>query len=372
MKKVLMILAFVAMVFATGCRKDNPNYEFIGEYRAAEMKFDIRLDGFELQAVTLKDVNLDLKRSGKENVTGTFKFGSVRGNSYSVKGECSGDMVVFDEFTVKLYNIHTSDGEVNLDLTLNCVGTLNGNTLKLNVSYDGSGSLTEDGDSVSGDLEDGVVNVSFTKQGSSNNNNSNHEYVDLGLPSGTLWATCNVGANAPEEYGDYFAWGETQPQADNAYNWESYKYANGTSYENLKFIKYCNNYGYNDFTDTLTVLLPEDDAATANWGSGWRMPTQAELIELKDNCTVKWTTRNGVNGRLFTAANGNSIFLPAAGFRGDGELYHAGSLGCYCSSSLHNTDFPFFEGYLAFDVGYYIVYYFVRSYGLSVRPVRSN
>ena len=97
-----------------------------------------------------------------------------------------------------------------------------------------------------------------------------HEYVDLGLPSGTLWATCNVGAETPEGYGDYFAWGETELKT--TYNLSTYKYTNG-SYDQLT--KYCSNssYGYNGFTDTLTVLLPEDDAATANWGDGWCMPT---------------------------------------------------------------------------------------------------
>jgi len=334
-----------------------------------------------LPTVTLKDVNLDLKRSGKENVTGTFKFGSVRGNSYSVKGECSGDMVVFDEFTVKLYNIHTSDGEVNLDLTLNCVGTLNGNTLKLNVSYDGSGSLTEDGDSVSGDLEDGVVNVSFTKQGSSNNNNSNHEYVDLGLPSGTLWATCNVGASSPEKYGDYFAWGETETQT--YYGWATYKYANGTSDEDPELTKYCNKpgYGYNGFTDNLTVLLPEDDAATANWGNGWRMPTYNEFYELLQFTTQISVVQNGVIGCRFTSSNGNSIFFPAAGYRYNGDHYAAGSTGIYWSSSLSseilgilaNDEMPCMALGLAPIYGInndLIIPY--RCKGFSVRPVRAN
>ena len=137
-----------------------------------------------------------------------------------------------------------------------------------------------------------------------------HAYVDLGLPSGLLWAACNVGANAPEEYGDYFAWGETQPK--DVYNWSTYQYCMGS---NNTLTKYCTdpNYGYNGFTDNLTILLPEDDAATANWGNGWRMPTKEEWQELLDNTTVTWTQQNGVNGRLFTGSNGNSLFLPAAG-----------------------------------------------------------
>ena len=199
--------------------------------------------------------------------------------------------------------------------------------------------------------------------------NTSHTYIDLGLPSGTLWATCNVGADTPEDYGDYFAWGETQPK--DTYNWSTYQYCNG-SYNTLT--KYCNNssYGYNGFTDDLTTLLPEDDAATANWGNGWRMPTQAEWQELLDNTTVTWTQQNGVNGPLFTAANGNSLFLPAAGYRWDGELYDAGAYGRYWSSSLY-TDYPYDAWSLYFYSGNaYVDDNYLRNSGFSVRPVREN
>jgi hypothetical protein len=185
------------------------------------------------------------------------------------------------------------------------------------------------------------------------------DYVDLGLPSGLLWATCNVGANAPEEYGDYFAWGETTPK--DTYNWSTYQYGDGDT-----FTKYTGS-------DGLTTLLPEDDAATANWGSGWRMPTEEEWEELLDNTTVTWTTQNGVNGRLFTATNGNSLFLPAAGYRSNSNLYDAGSDGSYWSSSLDmvysdNSDNALGFG---FESGNYIVGYAGRYYGSTVRPVRS-
>ena len=196
-----------------------------------------------------------------------------------------------------------------------------------------------------------------------------HEYVDLGLPSGLLWATCNVGADNPEDYGDYFAWGETQPK--DTYNWSTYQYCMGSS---NTLTKYCNNssYGYNGFTDTLTVLLPEDDAATANWGSDWRMPTKEEWQELLDNTTVMWTQQNGVNGRLFTASNGNSLFMPAAGDRSGSGLDNAGSNGYYWSSSLLTAGNPFGAWILYFNSGnYYMYYYGYRLYGQSVRPVRS-
>ena len=136
-----------------------------------------------------------------------------------------------------------------------------------------------------------------------------HEWVDLGLPSGTLWATMNVGADSPEGYGDNFAWGETTPK--DVYNWSNYQWCMG-SYDT--FTKYCNmsSLGYNGFTDNKTELDPEDDAATANWGPEWCMPSMEQIQELCNNCTSVWTTRNGINGRLFTASNGASLFLPSA------------------------------------------------------------
>ena len=202
----------------------------------------------------------------------------------------------------------------------------------------------------------------------------NYVYVDLGLPSGTLWATCNVGAGNPEDYGDYFAWGETRTK--DTYDWSTYQYCNGDEYT---LTKYCNRsyYGYNGFTDNLTTLLPEDDAATANWGGDWRMPTKAEWQELLDNTTMTGTQQGGVSGRLFTASNGNSIFLPAAGYRSDGNLCSAGSYDYYWSSSLntgypYNTGGPYDAWYLYFGSDYCGVTFIGRAVGLPVRPVRSG
>ena len=186
--------------------------------------------------------------------------------------------------------------------------------------------------------------------------------VDLGLS--VKWATCNVGATTPEEYGDYFAWGEVEPKT--TYNWSTYKYCNGSS---STLTKYCNNssYGSNGFTDNKTVLDPEDDAATVNWGGSWRMPTKAEQDELRNNCTWKWTTQKGVKGYKVTGPNGNSIFLPAAGYMREGAL-GAGSYGDYWSSSL-DAGSP----NDAYDVGFRSDYvgwgYYYRYFGLAVRPV---
>jgi uncharacterized protein (TIGR02145 family) len=196
-----------------------------------------------------------------------------------------------------------------------------------------------------------------------------HAYVDLGLPSGTKWATCNVGADSPEDYGDYFAWGETTPK--DTYNWSAYQYCMGSS--STTMTKYCTDasYGYEGFTDDLTTLLPEDDAATANWGEGWRMPTKAEWQELYNNTTVTWTTQNGVSGRLFTAANGNSLFLPAAGYRNNSNLSGAGSYGRYWSSSLH-TDYPDCAWGFGFSSDGFRVDRNTRIFGFTVRPVCSS
>ncbi len=195
--------------------------------------------------------------------------------------------------------------------------------------------------------------------------------VDLGLPSGLKWAKMNVGASSPEEYGDYFAWGETTPQSSNKYDWTSYKWCKGSS---STLTKYCNNssYGYNDFTDSKTFLDMEDDAARANWGGDWRMPTQAEFEELIGNTTSKWTTQNGVYGFKFTSkTNSNSIFLPAAGFLLDGELYAAGSRGHYWSSTLYES-YPYDAWDLYFGSGDVGTQHYHRDSGRSVRPVRQN
>ena len=203
----------------------------------------------------------------------------------------------------------------------------------------------------------------------SNMDPSARSYVDLGLPSGTLWATFNIGANAPEDYGDYFAWGETTPKDD--YSWSTYQYCNGS--ENT-LTKYCNDaeYGYNGFTDNLTTLLPEDDAATANWGNDWRIPAIEEWQELVDNTTCTWTTQNGVNGRLFTASNGNSIFMPAAGYFNGSSLSYA-DYACVFWSNPIDTNWPSTTSSAHFNpTNIYLSNHYYRYLGVSVRPVRAT
>lgn len=191
------------------------------------------------------------------------------------------------------------------------------------------------------------------------------KWVDLGLPSGLLWADRNVGAANPEDYGCYYAWGETTPKS--VYDWNTYRFAYGGVSQKTK---YCNDAstGYNGFTDNLATLEACDDAATANMGGRARTPTAAEWQELLNNTTSTWTTLSGVNGCLFSSSNGSSIFLPATGFRHDSSIDEAGRGGLYWSSSLVN---------LASDGAWNIIIasdgqrvdYAVRILGFSVRAV---
>ena len=202
-----------------------------------------------------------------------------------------------------------------------------------------------------------------------------HEWVDLGLPSGTKWAACNVGAATPEGYGNYYAWGETETKS--TYGWNTYKWATATydagydEWDLETLTKYNTKSSYGT-VDNKTVLDPEDDAARANWGGAWRMPTDAEWTELRTNCTWTWTddyNGTGVAGRIVTSnTNGNAIFLPAAGYRDDGDLLNAGNYGDYWSSSL-NADYPYYAWLVYFCSDVVGGSYSGRYFGLSVRPV---
>ena len=185
--------------------------------------------------------------------------------------------------------------------------------------------------------------------------NANHPHmIDLGLPSGTLWACCNVGANAPEDYGEYYAWGETQTK--DTYSWDTYQY--GKTGANLV------NIGSD-------IAATDYDAATANWGTLWCMPSSDQCNELVDNCLSVWTTQNGVYGRKFTGTNGGTLFLPAAGFRLRGDLSRVGSYGNYWTSTLcERPQTSSME--LGFDSEGEYTLPIYRCNGLSVRPVRQN
>ena len=172
-----------------------------------------------------------------------------------------------------------------------------------------------------------------------------HGYVDLGLPSGKKWATCNVGATTPEGYGNYYAWGETSPKAE--YTWE-------------------NSVTYGEQMSDISGN-PQYDAATANWGGGWRMPTRDEMEELENNCEWEWTQVNGVNGARVVGPNGHCIFLPAAGNRGGSSLSSGGYDGYYWSSTPDDDDISAYGLYFG-NGGVLVSWDYVRS-GFTVRPI---
>ena len=184
--------------------------------------------------------------------------------------------------------------------------------------------------------------------------------VDLGLS--VKWATFNVGATKPEEYGGYYAWGETEEKE--IYDWSTYKWCNG-SYDTMT--KYCANNSYG-IVDNKTVLDLEDDVAHVKWGGDWRMPTKAEQDELRNNCTWEWTALNDVNGYKVTGPNGNSIFLPAAGYRRGSDVSYRGDSGFNWSGSL-GSSFSVDAYGLDFYDGYYGWGDYSRFCGRSVRPV---
>ena len=183
------------------------------------------------------------------------------------------------------------------------------------------------------------------KPQTSKNESKGHEYVDLGLPSGLKWATCNVGANSPEEYGEYYAWGDTVTHDD------------GYGHKYSTWMKGMCDIGGN----------VQFDVARKKWGGNWRMPTEVEMKELIEKCTCEWVAQNGVDGYKVTGPNGNSIFLPAAGWLYWPALLNVGSSGFYWSSTP--KDYNSSAYYLGINSGGHGMHGKDRCHGISVRPV---
>ncbi|MBQ0120048.1 MAG: hypothetical protein KBT13_02855 [Bacteroidales bacterium] len=239
-----------------------------------------------------------------------------------------------------------------------CVQQANAQALRCDVNGDGCVDMSDVNEVINTILGKKIVDT--------------HEFVDLGLPGGVLWATCNIGAENPEDYGKYFAWGDTigyTRDEDHNFYWTTYKWCDGR-YDNMN--KYCTDSGYGT-VDNKVILDPEDDAATACWGSNWRMPTLQEISYLYDDnyTSTEWATVNGVDGCMITSkSNGNSMFLPATGYRSDTDLSFTGTYGFIWTRELNVND----------NSGANVLYIYAggiinrngdnRYYGIPVRAVR--
>ena len=230
----------------------------------------------------------------------------------------------------------TSSGSYSISVT-----GLNDNTTYYYRAY-----AIVDGEYVYGEVR------SFTTESSSTVTSG--DAIDLGLS--VKWASCNVGADSPEEYGDYFAWGETDTKSD------YYQSNSATYWLSIRELK------SNGIIESNGNLTPAYDAATVNLGSDWRIPTKAEQDELRTECDWEWTKMNGVNGYKVTGPNGNSIFLPAAGYRSSTSLCDAGTYGYYWSAT-HPSDVTGCAYYLYFYSGYYKLESHAIYKGRTVRPV---
>lgn len=191
-----------------------------------------------------------------------------------------------------------------------------------------------------------------------------HEWANLGLLSGTKWATMNVGANSPADYGYYYAWGETCTK--NNYTWENLKYwTSGDGLHNIRFSKYIRDseHGKVDNKKELEIC---DDVANASWGPGWRVPSEAQQNELLKKCKWVWTSIDGHDGYKVIGPNGNSIFIPAAGYCEDNKLYDVGSYGYYWSRSLE-MDYSAYNFFINSDD--IDIFSEDRRRGCTVRPV---
>ena len=311
-------------IIQQGQRKTTSDVVFLfpAESRSYNIEFNLVYDSepIETKVAVLNNV--------------TFEMGA----SYNIVITINDDVLQNEKFNVEfVVEVEEWSNCVDLDATVTDIenGDNSGNDNNSEGNQDenaGDDNGSQDGDNQEGnqggDENEGNNNQGSTTSGSGYKNG--YAYVDLGLPSGLKWATCNVGATAPEEYGDYFAWGETEPKTN--YSWSTYKYGSAST----ELTKYCTKaiYGKNFFVDEKTTLDPEDDAATVNWGGNWRMPTRENLDELLDNCKLIWITVNGIEGYKVTASNGNSIFLPAAGYIYEDVSRSVGFDGQYWSSSL--------------------------------------
>ncbi|HIT48480.1 MAG TPA: hypothetical protein IAC34_03185 [Candidatus Coprenecus stercoripullorum] len=249
--------------------------------------------------------------------------------AFSIAIEMQSDWWI--ENTAKWFSVAPLSGEAGLCeivVNVNEVNTGNDGRSAEFVIYDG----------------DRLIYVTVIQPAGGTGETNGHEWVDLGLS--VRWATCNVGASVPSEYGDYYAWGEIETKTEYT---EENSVTSGVELGDISG-------------------NPQYDAATANWGEGWRMPTEQELQELVDRCVWEWTSQGDSYGYKVTGPNGNSIYLPAAGNRFESSFYDVGESGYYWSSTPYESGTQYADG-LRFDSGCCYVEWGDRCIGSSVRPV---
>ncbi|MBQ6202806.1 MAG: hypothetical protein IJK46_01770 [Prevotella sp.] len=307
-------------------------------------------DTYYYQAFTYDGINHNLGNICRINVPKTPSYDPLAISSTSLS------ISVGESASVDITAGSGEYGVTNLNSSV-AKASLQGTIITISAVAEGAAQV------VVTDMQTGqhiIINITVTLAGSlvaytSCPDDHHPHLIDLGLPSGTKWACCNVGAQKPEDYGDFFAWGETSTKSYFAYS--NYTHCDGD-------YTTCHDIG-SDIAGT------KYDAATANWGSQWIMPSPEQLLELMNSCSREWTTQNGINGRMFTGPNGGKIFLPAAGCNWE-ELFGVGSFGEYWSSKLGKSYTYSIALSLAFsseDIGQD-----ERDLadGLSVRPVSKN
>ena len=345
MKKILYLISFLFAVALVGCEEKEPA-------TSAKVRTGQVINITDESALIEASVNVDISKYNSVNFgvmystyledmnfrNGNEEFASyMNGKEYEVEiTSLSPDTKYYYCAYLVLNGIQREFGQIK-EFT----------TLPANEGSDDEGGSEGEGEGGTEDEGDGKVN--------------GYEYVDLGLS--VKWATMNVGATSPEDYGDYFAWGETEPKSE--YNWGTYKWCDG-GYDNMT--KYCSLSEFG-IVDNKTKLEPEDDAATVNWGGAWRMPTRNEQDELRTECNWTLDTMNGVDGYTVTGPNGNSIFLPMPGYCYDTYIEDKGINGTYWSSEHvenYSSEAYVFYIYADGDISWNLD---TRYYGNSIRPV---
>ena len=359
-------------VQAVDCRStvDAPNYDVLidtnGEL-SGSAPLQILFNGYPTDAVahrvweiaTDPDFENIIEQFDQDEVDYTFNDAGTYYLRYRVANEAGTCEAYGETYVITVKGLSVFQGDVNRDGRVDIADVNAVIDVILGYSDNDAADVNRDGEITIAD-ENAVISIILNAT-----DKPQHEYVDLGLPSGTLWATCNVGANVPEQFGDYFAWGETAPKG--SYDWSNYKWCDGDQYS---LTKYCSDSSLG-IVDNKTELDPEDDAAFVNWGPSWRMPTEDQIRELVQRCNWTWTTVNGVRGSLVTGRNGKSIFLPAAGKIGGHSNYSVGTSGYYWSLTLDTSSGPAFGHGFDFTQAGHVGYFGGhRCKGCTVRPVR--